>query len=77
MKYWLSAHNGVAGVAGSNPVAPTFFIGSKKKNWVILYPTNVTHLFKIIFRPQPKRHGGMGCVCKRHKHCMPIFCNMG
>ena len=25
VKYWLSAHNGVVGVAGSNPVVPTIF----------------------------------------------------
>jgi len=26
VKYWLSAHNGVVGVAGSNPVVPTLFL---------------------------------------------------
>ena len=26
MKVWLSAHNGVVGVAGSNPVTPTIVI---------------------------------------------------
>ena len=31
MKYWLSAHNGVVGVAGSNPVDPTHFLIVKPK----------------------------------------------
>ena len=31
MKYWLSAHNGVVGVAGSNPVVPTHSLNVKPK----------------------------------------------
>ena len=31
MKYWLSAYNGVVGVAGSNPVVPTHSLNEKPK----------------------------------------------
>ena len=38
VKYYLSAHNGVVGVAGSNPVVPTLFIYQNKRTGYILYP---------------------------------------
>ena len=31
MKYWLSAHYGVGGVTGSNPVVPTHYLNVKPK----------------------------------------------
>ena len=31
MKYWLSAHNGVVGGEGSNPVVPTHSLNVKPK----------------------------------------------
>ena len=31
VKYFLSAHNGVVGVAGSNPVVPTLLWGQRKR----------------------------------------------
>ena len=43
MKYWPCAHYGVMGVAGSNPVVPTFF----KLDYLTLY--NLKYLYCLIF----------------------------
>ena len=44
MEYWLSSHNEVVGVAGSNPVVPTFF----RPDYLILQSLNYLDLPALV-----------------------------
>ena len=58
MEYWLSAHNGVVGVAGSNPVVPTNFRGQRKRTGLYSTPNQRNQLTQHNFSPITQNAGG-------------------